>query len=79
MQNLEEVFDYIKLLPFLIDYAEVNPNSGIRTRKTGKGTNKNDKNKSFTEADKQALKKGWLKFKTDVDKIMNTIPEEDGN
>lgn len=73
MQNLEQVFDYIKFLPFLEQYTDINPNGGIRGRKTGKGTNKNDKQKTFTDADKTAIKEGLITLIKDVNQVIKSI------
>lgn len=73
IQTLEEVFNYVKLLPFVTDYTDQNPNGGIRQRKAGKGTNPTDKNKTFKQHEKEALKTGWEQFKAQVDAVMNNI------
>lgn len=76
-KTIEELFNYLKMLPFLVDYSGVNPNNGIRGRKVGKGTNKNDKKTSFTNKDLQDIKKGWDGFIADFQPVINSI--EDGN
>lgn len=73
IETLEQVFDYIKLLPFVRDYTDQHPNGGIRQRKAGKGTNPTDKNKTFKPHEIEALKAGWGNFKKDVDKVMSKI------
>lgn len=73
IETLEQVFDYIKMLPFVRDYTDQNPNGGIRQRKAGNGTNPTDKNKTFKPHEIEALKAGWCDFKKDVDKVMSKV------
>lgn len=72
-KKIEELFNYMKFLPFLIDYARINPNNGIRARKVGKGTNNNDKNKNFTDTDLKDIKRGWNKFIHDFQPVIDKI------
>jgi hypothetical protein len=73
MENLQDVFGFIKLIKLLNSYTKVNPNGGIRHRISGNGTNETDKNKSLTDKDKAVLKEGLQTFINDVQKVIDKL------
>ncbi len=73
METLNELFEVIKFEPFLVKYTDVKPGSGIRHRKTGKGTREGDKKKGFTEQDIEAIKAGLTKLNKDIKKTLNSL------
>jgi hypothetical protein len=73
MQNLNEAFEVIKFLPFIEKYTDQNPNGGIRTRKTGKGTNSTDKKTGFKDEEVAAIKAGGLKMVEDLKRVFEAL------
>ncbi|HTD99650.1 MAG TPA: 5-(carboxyamino)imidazole ribonucleotide mutase [Mucilaginibacter sp.] len=58
MNPFEKIFDLFNVKYFLKNYAQLNPNGGIRHRITGKGTNTKDKKLGLTEEDNKAIING---------------------
>lgn len=73
MNTIQEIFDFVKFKPFLEKYTDINPDGGIRHRKTGNGTNQASKNKEFTEDDRKVLKAGLQKLVKDINKIIDKV------
>lgn len=71
MENLEDIFEYIKCVRFLEDFTAIKPNSGIRHRLTGNGTNKTDKNKGLTDNDKAGLTEGLQTFVNNLQTLID--------
>jgi hypothetical protein len=71
MQNINDLFKYIKFENFIVDFTEIPITGGIKNRKTGKGTNSTDKVTTYKPEEIEGLKKG---MKSLVDRI-NTVIE----
>jgi hypothetical protein len=71
MDTIESIFEHVKFLKFLESFTDINPTGGIRHRITGKGTNKIDKIKGLTDADKAAIKEGLIKFVAAVQNVID--------
>lgn len=71
MENIEEVFEYVKFAKFLEGFTDIGVNSGIRHRIAGNGTNKTDKVKGLTDKDKEGIKTGLQQFINQVQKVID--------
>jgi len=70
MQNIKEVFKFIKLAPFIESFTTINVRGGLYHRINGKSTAAG-KERDLTEDDKSQIKAGWEKMKKEVDEVMS--------
>lgn len=71
--SLSELFEVIQRRFFLINYAKINPNSGINHRFTGRGTNEKDKKTGLTEDDKAGIKAGLISLVEDINNVIEIL------
>lgn len=76
IDNVKGVFKFVKLLPLLEEYTDINPKGGIYHRINGKSTSKTSTRTSINKDEERKLKSALLLFSEDVRNFAETLDAE---
>lgn len=74
ISTVKEIFKFVKLAPFIEQFAGMNSKGGIYHRINGKSTDGKTE-KALTESDKENIRNGWEVMKKEVDQALQPADE----